>query len=160
MKKSTARKIELGLLAGSLGGVALWLADVVEQTLAPGLIVYDPRRLASKLFGVQGEKATASGIMMRVAYSGMWGVLTSMTRGNSRANWVQVPALAAGIYAFEIVAMPMTGATPPFFKWPTKARTLLGLHTLVFSVVANKTLDRLSQRGPILSMSHPKLHLS
>lgn len=139
-----------GLIAGAAGvcAEALWSSAV--QRVRRRTPVYDPaimaRRMLQRMFGWKLDRSAArgAGMLMRAMYGPLWGVAGAMlTRGRGRA-FVNVLALAAGIWLFELAALPRTGATPPLRQWPKGEAALDTTNAIAYSAVTCSVLTRLA----------------
>jgi hypothetical protein len=130
------------LLATSLAGWAgLRAFEALERRLLGGPPVYAPSRIAARLLRRHAPHAhlqpASAGAALRLCYVAALAAL--FVRG--RALLPRSPSAAAAcggalVTGFELLALPLTGATPPLGSWPRPARLLLFLHVLAFMQAA------------------------
>ncbi len=114
----------MSLFAGAAGTLAVEASERVERGLLGELPVYAARRL----FG--GE---APGALLRWVYGPLLGFVAGHLLRRRRLEPVtQALAIAVTVCAFELVALPASGATPQLRQWPKSHLVLLPLHTLAF----------------------------
>lgn len=104
------------------------------------------RGLARRWFG--GTIPTCGdgcfGYVLRWTYGPGLGLLFARVRSFLPRHPVTAGlSFGAGIFAFEVVAMPAIGATPPVRSWRRAEPWLLILHTAVFGVATALTGDAL-----------------
>jgi hypothetical protein len=121
-------------IAGVVATGALSLSDRFERGWLGRPPVYAPGRIAARLFGLRSRsRAGAVGAILRWSYglliAAAWSRLVP-----SRANgaWRRALGLGAAIFAFELIALPALGATPPLRRWSRAEKALLAWHTQVF----------------------------
>ena len=104
--------------------LALEASDVLERRLLGHKPVYDPGKMGKRLFG-----NARAGEAMRWIYGPALGFVQRRLR---------IPALLFGplVAAAELLAMPLTGATPPVRKWPKGEVPLLFVHATAFALAA------------------------
>lgn len=129
--------------------MALYAADGIERALLRRRPVYQAsdvaRRLLQRWGGDVGRRLAARhtsslGLALRVAYGAALGVLSS--RGSSRSTARAALCRGVPIFAFELVAMPAFGATPPVRTWTRAEAAMLLFHTLVYGAVVQVVLRR------------------
>ena len=112
------------MIRGLLATLLLEGADVVERRWLGHRPAYDTRRMGKRLFG--SERA---GEALRWIYGP---ALAAVQR------WTRLPARLFGplVAAGELVALPLTGATPPVRKWKRGEVPLLFAHATAFALTA------------------------
>jgi hypothetical protein len=130
-----------GVAVGTLATLALSYFERLEWLMLGRLPLYAPsslaRYMARRSFGVELNRGAAGdlGSAARWVYGPSLGA--AFHRVVPRAHRRSLPAgvaLAVAIYGFELVAMPLVGATPPLRKWPRGEALLLLLHTSAFGL--------------------------
>jgi hypothetical protein len=102
--------------------LALQAADLLERRLLRHKPVYATSRMGERLFG-----NALAGEALRFVYAPLMAFLKRRTK---------LPALVFGplVAAFELVAMPLVGATPPVRKWRKGEVPLLFAHATAFAL--------------------------
>jgi hypothetical protein len=102
--------------------VLLGALDRAERAVLGRRPVYDPALLGERLFG-----SARAGSALRVVYAP---AVAAMKRK------LKLPALVFGplLALVELLAMPLTGATPPLRKWRTDEIALLFAHATAFAL--------------------------
>ena len=102
--------------------VALGVMDVVERRFLRRKPTYATSRMGERLFG-----SALAGDAMRLVYAPAMAWLKRRTK---------LPALVFGplVAAFELVAMPLVGATPPVRKWRRGEVPWLFVHATAFAL--------------------------
>ncbi len=138
-----------GALAGIAGTAALSLLTGVEARLRGRAAVYEPARMSGRLarrfLGIDllPQERRLAGTLMRWPYGALWGVTLSLLQPRSR--WLTSGlGLGAMIWLFELVALPLTRATPPLRKWDAKEVGLDGVNSCVYGAVTAAVLKRLA----------------
>lgn len=135
----TGGRYVLGLLAGAAGTLAVTGADIIElailgrrPTYAPALLV---QRLSSRAHGASPSRTAAKfGVALRWVYGPVLGLLSERLYPNDGGVVSRGLVIGGSVLAFELLAMPLVGATPPWMLWPWSDRALLPLHTLAFGM--------------------------
>lgn len=127
-----------GALAGALGTLALAASDRLERRALGRRPVYAPAQIAARLFGVRpGGRARVVGAVLRWSYGPLIGLIGSRVVPPRRGwSWRRALGLGAAVHAFELLALPLTGATPALARWPRMERLSLAFHTTIFGVAA------------------------
>src|SRR5687768_12713913 len=99
-----------GLASGIAGTLALAVSDRAEQALLGRSPVYAPHELTRRL-GVSRNPALARAL--RWSYGPMVGVVCEYLFPRRTHRLRRALAVAGGVFSFEIVALPLVGATPP-----------------------------------------------
>lgn len=105
-----------------IGELALLAAlDRTERAVLGRRPVYDPALLGERLFG-----SARAGSAMRLVYA------PAVAAAKRK---LKLPAIVFGplLALFELVAMPLTGATPPLRKWRAGEIALLFAHATAFA---------------------------
>lgn len=107
-------------------------ADLVERRWLGRRPAYDTGKMGKRLFG-----SSRKGEALRWVYGPSLALLQ---------RWLGLPALLFGpaVAAFELVALPLTGATPPVRRWKRGEVPLLFAHATAFALVAS-ALERRSR---------------
>lgn len=137
-----------GVLAGAVGTGAIALSDRLERAWLGRAQVYAPARIAARLFRLRAlRRARAAGVLLRWSYGALIGtVWNRLLPARGRGTWPRAVGLGAAILAFELVALPALGATPPLRSWPRAEKALLAWHTQVFGFAAETARRLLSRR--------------
>lgn len=127
----------IGAFSGLCGALALVGADRIERAVLGRRPVYDPMVMALRLGLAEnldrvGRLAMAARLLYGSALGAAFGAST-FWRALPRAR--AGIAMGACIRAFERLALPRLGATPPTRHWEWRERLLLGFHTVVFGLV-------------------------
>jgi hypothetical protein len=149
-----ARKLERkrAVITGPIAGVgalgALALSDRFERAWLGRPPVYTPEHIVTRLFGRRPRlRARAAGTILRCGYglliAAAWSRLVS---SRTCGTWRRALGLGAAIFAFELVALPALGATPPLRRWSRAEKALLAWHTQVFGFGEEVTRHLLSGR--------------
>lgn len=112
------------MMRGLWATLALEGADRLERRLLGRRPVYDARRMGERLFG-----NAAAGVALRFVY----GPALSFVQRKLR-----VPALLFGplVAMGELLAMPLSGATPKVRKWGKGEVPLLFAHATLFALAS------------------------
>ncbi len=129
-----------GVLAGLAGTVVLSLLAGIETQLRGRAPVYEPDqmagRLANRLLGrrLPRRQQVLVGNFMRWPYGASWGAGLGLFARTGR--WPQQGiGLGAAVWLFELIALPLSGATPPLRKWEPEEVALDALNTLIYGAV-------------------------
>ncbi|MCA1825525.1 MAG: hypothetical protein ABR567_05305 [Myxococcales bacterium] len=97
--------------------------DRLERRVLGGKPVYDPARLGQRLFD-----SPRAGRALRLVYA------PALAAAKRR---LKAPALLFGplVALAELLAMPLTGATPPLRKWRPREIALLFAHATAFALL-------------------------
>jgi hypothetical protein len=142
----------LGALASGLAGtLALSLVERLERRTLGRLPLYAATRIASRLAhrwsGPMGPAATSAlGGLMRWSYGPALALIRNWLVRSPRAGDVPALSFGAGIYAFELIVLPATGATPPLRRWPPLEVLLLAAHTLTYALATVFVAERVGLR--------------
>jgi hypothetical protein len=150
------RQLLLGAAAGLVG-------TVVEGVLATGQAarrgrppVYDPSQIAGRLaqhhldLRLDERQRRWAGHLMRWSYGPSWGVLLGVLAGRGRMRWTWPLwglGLGGAVMAFEVIALPATGGTPPLASWNTDELCLDALNTSVYGLIVAAMLRVLRALG-------------
>jgi hypothetical protein len=140
-------KVIRGLATGAVGTVALSLGERLETQLLGEEPVYTARRIMARLAARRGVRlsdrsSSTLGRVVRWAYGPALGVVRAAlerSRG-PRQRDSGTFGFAGALFAFELIVLPATGATPPLRAWKPAQVASLAVHTLIFS--AGLTLAR------------------
>ncbi len=142
-----------GLVAGAAGTLALALSDLLERAVIRGRPVYAPSALARRLFGTLARtpgRAAAIGTAMRWIYGPLIGVAYAATLGRALRRrwpasrlWPAGLALGGAVYLFELIFLPLVGATRRLARWPARDKLLLAGHTGLFGLATDGTFRSL-----------------
>ncbi|MGI8847003.1 MAG: hypothetical protein ACR2GX_01865 [Candidatus Dormibacteria bacterium] len=128
-----ASTVQDALIAGFVGTTVEALVARLTSGGSPGVVpVVAPSQMAKALTRRYFDKsltdgqASVVGMAMRWTYGPSWGVVATLIMDlKPRMSVMRGGAiLGATIWAFELAALPATGATPPLSKWG--ARAILG----------------------------------
>jgi hypothetical protein len=111
--------------------LAVSAVEPLERAILGAEPVYSARSVARRLFGRRVGRLPATAL--RYGYGLALGAFVS--RGLRLRSAL---GIAAAVYGFERVAMPVLGLTPPVHRWPPRQRLTLLLHTLAFGVVLSR----------------------
>ena len=126
-----------GAVAGIVGTAVLHLLGSKTDRDT----VYAPKRLALRLASryakqrLSSRQARRAGTALRWLYGPSWGVALGQTQDRLGEPYVVAGVqLALAIWAFELIALPLTGATPSLRDWGP--RQILGdaVQALLFGV--------------------------
>jgi short-subunit dehydrogenase len=142
-----------GLFAGAAGTLALALSGLIERALRGRRPVYAPASLARRLFGTLARtpaRATAIGTVMRWIYGPLIGVAYAATVGRALRRrwpagrlWPAGLALGGAVYLFELLFLPLVGATRGLRHWPAGDKLLLAGHTGLYGLATDTTFRSL-----------------
>jgi hypothetical protein len=130
--------------AGLVGTTALSLVETLERRVLGRDPVYAAPRIAARLargfgFAIDARHARALGSLLRWSYGPALGLMRGwLGTSRRRSLWDAIP-YGAGIYLFEILALPGIGATPPLRRWRRAEVLLLATHTMAFAWAAELT---------------------
>jgi hypothetical protein len=141
-----------GLLAGVAGTAALSAFERLEWALLGGrMAIYAPALVGRGLAGrwIAGAMPPGRGDRLGYALRWLYGPSLGVLFATARPRLPREPVaaglcLGAGIFAFELAALPAVGATPPVGRWSRFEPWLLMLHTAVFGVATSVTADFLA----------------
>lgn len=125
-------------LATGLAGLAgLTAFEALERRLLGRPPVYAPTRIAARLLRRYTPRAhihpAYAGTALRLCYSALLaGFFVRGRRFLPRSSAGAAACSAALVTGFELLALPLTGATPPLGSWPRPSQLLLFLHVLAF----------------------------
>ncbi len=138
-----------GALAGIAGTAALSLLTGAEARLRGRAPVYEPARMSGRLarrfldVDLLPQERRLAGRLMRWPYGALWGVMLSLFQPRSR--WLTSGlGMGAMIWLFELLALPLSGATPPLWKWDAEDVGLDGVNSCVYGAVTAAVLKRLA----------------
>jgi hypothetical protein len=133
----------LSLRRSLLSGVGGTLCEAAMTSLERrvwGRPPYDTAAMASRLAGrlgvhLGGDAARGVGVAMRWSYGPAWGVPVELAC--RRVRWpLAGAAVGAGLFIFELVMLPRSGATPPLEQWGGRFVAADLLNALLFAEVA------------------------
>ena len=139
------KRIARGAAAGLAGTAVLTLLAEGERRRRGGPAVFEPGRMAGRLaqrhLGVElsVRQRRCAGQLMRWPYGAAWGVVLSAVGGvvpRARAWPVRGAALGGAVLAFELIALPLVGATPGLRQWGRDEIVSDGVNTLAYGLVA------------------------
>jgi len=144
--------MKTGALAGAVGTAAIGLSDRLERAWLGRPQVYAPERIAARLLGLRSRgPARAAGVLLRWSYGLLIGtVWNRLLPGRGRGTWRRAVGLGAAILAFELVALPALGATPPLRRWRRAEGALLAWHTQVFGFAEEAARRLLCRRSGLV----------
>jgi hypothetical protein len=128
-----------------VGTLALSLMERLERRILGRAPLYSSTHIAARLarrlgLSVDPAGARALGGLLRWSYGPALAIARDRLTARSSVGVVaQALCFGAGIYAFELVALPATGATPPIRAWPAKEVLLLAAHTMTFALASQLT---------------------
>jgi hypothetical protein len=128
--------VVLGLLSGACGTAVLSASDVIERQLLGRRPVYAVRKIALRLWPDLRHRPAEllqTMIGLRLGYGTSLGVVRELASKRGRFV-VDALGVAASIFCFECLAMPLVGATPKLSRWPARDRWFLALHTAVYGL--------------------------
>ncbi len=141
------RGVRRGLVAGTAGTAAEMVATTVEDRLRGGPAVFDPGVMAGRLAHswlhrrFSAEQKRLLGTAMRWAYGPGWGVLFGVGRPALRRRapdlaWPLLGlALGGAVFGFELMALPLSRATPALNAWGRRQVLQDALNTAVYGLV-------------------------
>jgi hypothetical protein len=135
-------------LAGTL---ALTVFERLERRTLGRAPLYAATRIASRLAHrssrPMGPAATgALGRLMRWSYGPALALIRSRLVRSPSVGAVPALSFGAGIYVFELIALPALGATPPIRKWPPLEVLLLAAHTMTYALTTAFVAERAGLR--------------
>jgi uncharacterized membrane protein YagU involved in acid resistance len=156
VNRENCRAAIRGSQVGLFAALVLTCADRLEQRLLGRPQIYAPRAIARRLYEVRmrsfvksARQAGIHGLVLRAGYSAGLGALYGTLRERfPRAPMAAGIAFGTEIWAFELLAMPGTGAVPPLWKWPRAEIALLLAHALAFGITAALAYDRFVANPP------------
>jgi hypothetical protein len=142
--------------AGVAGTCALSVLTALEARLRGQPAIYDPAAMAGRLsrrwldleLGVQERKIV--GALLRWSYGAGWGMVLGRVRPAWSLPWTAL-ALGSSIWLFELLALPLSGATPASSRWPREEVWSDLANTSAYALVTAATLSLLAGgrgRGP------------
>jgi hypothetical protein len=151
--RNARRELE-GIVVGLFATAALTLLERFEWRILGRKPVYAPSKVAASLgrrwgFGKNPRVAAKVGLALRWVYGPVLGVLFHVaTPARRRASIRAAVSHSALIYGFELVAMPLTGASPPLGEWEPNELLLLAAHTSLFAAAILVAETAIGQRDP------------
>jgi hypothetical protein len=116
----SVRRLTLGAIAGLAGTVVTSALSAAQARLRGRPAVYEPGRMAGRLAGragleLNGRERAWAGSLMRWPYGASWGAALGAAPA---PRWPLAGLVLGGaLLSFELVALPLSGATPPVRKW-------------------------------------------
>jgi hypothetical protein len=103
-------------------------------------------RLARRLLGrrLSRRQRQLAGMLMRWPYGVAWGTATAALAPDGVPPPVVGLAAGVAIWAFELVALPASGATPPVRAWRAGEIGVNLLNATAFGLAAAEVLSRTS----------------
>lgn len=147
-----------GLAAGAVGTMVLGIIEPLERDWVGSQPPYHPSRIVQALYPrLTGRRsATAWGIALRWLYGPVLGVLYADARRRlPRRDLTAGVMFGATIWAFELLLLPLVGATPPVRRWTGRERAALLLHTCAFGVATALSLGLVQRIGGSSSTPRP-----
>ncbi|HVU49720.1 MAG TPA: hypothetical protein VHL80_03480 [Polyangia bacterium] len=126
-------------LSGLAGTLVLELMERFERRVLGRPPLYASTRIAARLAGRLGVSlgptgARIAGGLLRWSYGPALAVARARLAGPPTRSVARALGFGAAIYAFELVALPALGATPPLRAWPRTEVVSLAAHTLAFAL--------------------------
>lgn len=132
-----------GVLAGLAGTAVVQLLSLGDHSKP----VYQPDRLASRLAARYLHRALSPtqgrrvGALLRWTYGPGWGSAFGEVQERLRLPYgIAGVGLGGAVWLFELVALPLTGATPELKSWGTRQIARDGLQAMLFGVAAASAL--------------------
>jgi hypothetical protein len=150
-----------GLVAGTLGGLAMTLTEKVEQRFTGRPNSFVPAVTLGRLLGIPdetAEKSRALNLSMHFGQAALLGVLRSvMAEGGLRG--LRASQLFTSVrFANDQTLENYTGSGAPPWTWPRKELAIDTAHKMVYGVVTGLVADRLAaRRGPGAGALHASL---
>lgn len=150
------RQLLLGAAAGLVGTVAESVLTAMQARRRGRPATFDPPQIAGRLaqhhldLRLDKRQERWAGHLMRWSYGPSWGVLLGLAARRGRLRWTWPLwglGLGGAVMAFELIALPATGGTPPLARWNKDELCLDALNTSVYGLVAAATLRVLRARG-------------
>jgi hypothetical protein len=135
------------LVSGLAGTLALTVVERLERRVLGREPLYAATRIASRLARRWGRPigptaTRALGGLMRWSYGPALALARKRLVRSRRRGIVPALSFGAGIYAFELVALPALGATPPIRRWPPREVLMLAAHTMTYALAAEVAAGR------------------
>ena len=144
------RRMVCGALAGLAGTATLTLLSAGEERRRGRAPVYDPGlmvgRLAARYLGVEltDRQRQAAGLLMRWPYGALWGL--ALGAAPSLGSWVLWgTALGGAAFGFELIALPLVGATPRLRQWGRSEIAVDAVNTFTYGLVTSAALSLLER---------------
>jgi hypothetical protein len=150
-----------GLVAGTVGGVAMTLTEKLEQRFTGRPDSYVPAVTLGRLVGVPdetSEKSRAMNLGMHFGQAALLGVVRSvMAEGGLRG--LRASELFTSVrFANDQTLENYTGSGAPPWTWPRRELWIDVAHKTVYGVVTGLVADRLAaRRGPGAGARHASL---
>lgn len=150
-----------GLLAGTVGGVAMTMVEKVEQRFTGRPNSYVPAVTLGRLVGVPDSTAERSQAMNLVMHFGQAAVLgiwrSAMAEGGLRGPRASTMFTSVR-FANDQTLENLTGSGAPPWTWPRMELVLDVVHKTVYGMVTGLVADRLAARhGPGAGARHARL---
>src|SRR5687767_4942080 len=108
--------LSMGLFAGAAGTLAVEASEQLEAAWLGERPLYSAKDVARRLFG-----GAVPGPALRWPYGVLLGAVAGRLLDGRRLGAVgEAVAVGGAVLAFELVAMPALGATPPLRAWPRR----------------------------------------
>lgn len=150
-----------GLVAGTVGGIAMTLTERVEQRLTGRPDSYVPAVTLGRLIGVPdetSERSRALNLLMHYGQGAVLGILRSvMAEGGLRG--LRASEMFTSVrFANDQTLENYTGSGAPPWTWPRRELAIDLVHKTVYAVVTGLVADRLAaRRGPGAGARHASL---
>ncbi len=133
-----------GLAAGIAGTAAEVVATRIEDRLRGHRSILDPGLMAGRLSRTRLHRPLSPGgrpwiaAAMRWTYGPSWGLLLGVLLGDRRrVRWpLWGLGLGSAILGFEVLSLPLSGATPPLRDWGLRPLVEDSLNTALYGVAA------------------------
>lgn len=139
MNATCWRALASGLVGGAVGTLAVMGSELIEVAILGRRPLYAPSLIVQRLLSRRGAEPSAHtaarlGAGLRWAYGPTLGLVFDGLYPGTRSVWRRGLVTGGSVLLFELIAMPLVGATPPVALWPRSDVLLLGLHTLAYGV--------------------------
>jgi hypothetical protein len=143
------RRLLAGAIAGAAGSSAVAAAGALEERLRGRPSVTDPGLMAARLARrfLHAELDRRERLAARSArwpYGALWG-LAAAAAPPFRGWPLTGVALGAAVFTFELIALPLVGATPPPDRWRAGEIAANGLNTTLYGLVTAGVLRLLGR---------------
>lgn len=144
--------LRAGLIAGVAGTAVQTGLTAIERRTGVRRAVSDPgviaARLARRVLGwtLDRRERAVAGALLRSSYGAGLAVALAPLLARARHPVLAGAGIGALIWSFELVALPLSGATPPLRRWGRVELWANLLNASAYGVVVAGVLDR-ARRG-------------
>lgn len=140
--------LRVRLVAGLAGTAVEGGLTALERRWRGRPALSDPDRMAGRLArrllgrSLGRRERRLAGALLRLSYGAGLAVALAPVVTRARHRPLAGAAMGALIWSFELVALPLSGATPPLRRWSREELWTNLLNASVYGVVVAEALDR------------------